>query len=68
MARNPLDEEEDKIEKTGSLKRAFHKTYWPWIIIIVFGLIVQCLRSATMSARREHFIGMRCVWSASSLS
>lgn len=62
VGRNPLDEEEDNIAKTGTLKRAFDKTYWSWIIIIVFGLIVQCLRSATMSAKRKHFIGMRDVW------
>ncbi len=56
-----LDDEEDKVEKTGTLKRAFDKTYWLWITIIVFGLVVQCLRSATMSMQREQAIGMRDV-------
>ena len=53
------DDEEEKIEKTSTLKRAFDKTYWLWVVIIVFGTVVQCLRSATMSPERKHFIGIR---------
>lgn len=43
-------------EKTSYLKRAFDKTYWLWIVIIVFDLISQCLRSANMRPDREAFI------------
>ena len=60
MDRVPIDDEEEEEimpGKTGTLKRALDKTYWAWITIIVFGLVVQCLRSATMSEKRRHFIG-----------
>ena len=50
------DEEEERPERSGTLKRAFDKTYWPWIIVIIFGLVVQSLRSATMSKERGRFI------------
>ncbi|KAH9809533.1 calcium-channel protein cch1-like [Teratosphaeria destructans] len=30
----------------GGLKRAYNKTHWFWITVIVFGLLMQCFRSA----------------------
>ena len=51
-------EEEPLSEKSSSLKRAYDKTHWLWISIIVFGLVVQTLRSADMSTHREAFISM----------
>ena len=70
MKRPLLDDEEEEgeeettVAKTGVLKQAFDKTHWAWIIIIVFGLVVQGLRSATMSVQRRHFIGTCQVRSA----
>lgn len=43
-------------KKVGTLKRYYDKTYWLWILIIVFDLVVQALRSATMSPSREKII------------
>ena len=53
------DDDEEKLEKTSSLKRAYDKTYWLWIVIIVFGLIWQSLRTANLRVDRHSFIG-RC--------
>ena len=50
------DEESEKIERITSLKRNYNKFYWVWIIIIIFGLVVQSLRSADMSAHRGKII------------
>ena len=52
------DEEMDSepISRVGPLKRYYDKTYWLWIIVIVFDLIVQALRSANMGPSRENFI------------
>jgi voltage-dependent calcium channel len=38
------------------LKRLYEKTYLIWILIIAADLVVQAMRSATMSATRESFI------------
>lgn len=46
----------DTPEKISGLKRAYGKTYWLWIVVIVFGLVCQSLRSATMRTGRESFI------------
>ncbi|KAF2771741.1 hypothetical protein EJ03DRAFT_325382 [Teratosphaeria nubilosa] len=35
-----------KNTKVGGLKRAYDKTHWFWIAVIVFGLLMQCFRSA----------------------
>ena len=50
------DQETDKLERISTLKRNYEKLYWLWIAIIVFDLIVQGLRSASMSSGRENFI------------
>lgn len=46
--------------RLGPLKRAFNKIAWLWIAVIVFGLVVQCLRSVEMSRSREAFISKLC--------
>ena len=48
--------EPEHTKRVGSLKRLYNKTYWLWIVIIVFDLVVQALRSANMSSGRERFI------------
>lgn len=47
---------EDEEKKTRGLKRLYDKTYWFWILVITFGLVVQCLRSADMGEFRAKFI------------
>lgn len=52
-------EEEEQAAQTlreSSMQRAFDKTRYLWIAIIVFGLVAQALRSATMSDGRANFI------------
>lgn len=49
-------DDEDTPERVSALKRAYGKTYWLWIVIIVFGLVCQSLRSADMQPRHEFFI------------
>ena len=53
-----LDEQEEPEEtvKAPTLKRFYDKTYWLWIVIIVFDLVVQAYRSANMSSSRKKFI------------
>ncbi|KAL8712341.1 MAG: hypothetical protein Q9220_003492 [cf. Caloplaca sp. 1 TL-2023] len=51
----PIEDEEEPV-KLSPLRRLYDRTYWAWIVIILFGLVIQCLRSATMSPRREHFV------------
>ncbi|KAK5159113.1 hypothetical protein LTR04_005122 [Oleoguttula sp. CCFEE 6159] len=50
--------EPDDIPKrrVSSLKRLYDKTSWLWIAIILYGLVVQCLRTADMSKDRAAFI------------
>lgn len=54
------DEEMDSepIKRVGPLMRYYEKTYWLWIVIIVFDLVVQALRSADMGPSRENFINI----------
>ncbi|KAI9804295.1 MAG: calcium channel protein [Piccolia ochrophora] len=53
-----LDDEEDEavLKRSSGLKRLYNKTKWVWILIIIFGLVVQCLRSAGMGNQRKNFI------------
>ncbi|KAL8826799.1 MAG: hypothetical protein Q9170_007267 [Blastenia crenularia] len=51
----PILDEEEPV-KVSPLRRWYEKTYWAWITIIVFGLVAQSLRSATMSNRRARFV------------
>lgn len=53
----PLTEEEKPV-KTSPLRQWYDKTYWIWIVIIVFDLVAQSLRSADMGRRRAKFVGM----------
>ncbi|MCJ1468760.1 calcium channel protein [Pseudocyphellaria aurata] len=53
---SPVLEEDDTPEKISAMKRAYDKTSWVWIVIIVFGLVFQSLRSARMHTNREDFI------------
>lgn len=56
FSRSLVLDEDDTPEKISALKRAYGKTYWFWIVIIVFGLVCQSLRSANMHPDRESFI------------
>ena len=38
------------------LKQLYESTRWIWLVVITFGLVVQCLRSATMGPDRTNFI------------
>ena len=51
-----MDGEEDDLRKDSHLKRAYDKTSWLWITIIVLDLAVMCLRSADMGSTRAAFI------------
>ncbi|THC97538.1 hypothetical protein EYZ11_002961 [Aspergillus tanneri] len=42
--------------KLSTLKRLYDKTEYFWIAVVLFGLIVQALRSSSMSKSRENFI------------
>jgi hypothetical protein len=42
--------------KRNRLKTAFDKTEYFWVIVIAFGLLVQCTRSASMSTSRTFWI------------
>lgn len=42
--------------KVSRLKHLYNKTYWLWVSLIAFDLVVQCLRSATMGEDRAAFI------------
>ena len=50
--------DEDETRRSSPLQRLYDRTYWVWIVIIVFGLVTQCFRSANMSPRRGQFVGM----------
>ncbi|KAF2430502.1 hypothetical protein EJ08DRAFT_235692 [Tothia fuscella] len=47
---------EPRKPRMSTVKRIYDKSRWFWIALIAFGLVVQCLRSATMGKAREHFI------------
>ena len=51
----PLFDEETK-GKRSQLKKIYDKTHFFWILIIVYNLVVQSLRSASQSESRENFI------------
>lgn len=52
----PIIEDEENVQRVSPLKRAYDKTYWLWITIIFFDLLVMCLRSASMGHNRKWFI------------
>ncbi|KAK5115969.1 hypothetical protein LTR62_000425 [Meristemomyces frigidus] len=43
--KHQFDEDRPKRRRNG-LKKAYDKSHWFWIAVIVFGLIVQCMRTA----------------------
>ena len=50
-------EEEGVPKRPNALKRIYDKTKIFWIIVILYGLLCQALRSASMSDERREFIG-----------
>ncbi|RAL65069.1 hypothetical protein DID88_001176 [Monilinia fructigena] len=40
----------------GKLKKMYEKTYWLWVIIIMYDIVAQGFRSSEMSESRERFI------------
>ncbi|ODH25619.1 hypothetical protein ACO22_05212 [Paracoccidioides brasiliensis] len=42
--------------KLRGLKLLYARTYWVWIAVVGFGLVVQCLRSSTMGPSRAKII------------
>lgn len=51
-----FDDDEPEATRPSHLQRLYEKTSWLWIAIILFDLLVMCLRSSSMSASRENFI------------
>ncbi|KAL9025999.1 MAG: hypothetical protein Q9196_005270 [Gyalolechia fulgens] len=51
----PLMDEEKPV-KVSPLRRWYDKTHWIWIVIIMFDLVTQAVRSADMGLRRARFI------------
>ena len=47
---------EDEQSKPKGLKGLYDKTYWFWIMVIAVGVVVQCLRSASMGEARSKII------------
>ena len=39
-----------------AVKNFYNKTYWPWIVVIAYGLMCQTFRSSSMSRSRADFI------------
>lgn len=48
--------EDDTPHKLRGLKLLYNRTYWLWIAVIAFGLVVQCLRSSSMGPDRRLLI------------
>lgn len=51
-----FEEEEQFPKRVSRLKALYDKTYWLWVAIITFDLVIQGLRSSRMSPSREHLI------------
>jgi hypothetical protein len=50
-----LEEKPAPIRK-GSLLYMYNKSFWVWIVVIIYGLVCQALRTADMGRSREHFV------------
>jgi len=48
--------EDDLQTRSSGLKKLFDKTYFFWVLLIIYGLVVQCLRRAHMGHERMAFI------------
>lgn len=51
-------EPQDRFRKPSLFQRAYAKTQYFWIVVIVFGLLAQSLRSSSMSSSRGRFIDL----------
>ncbi|KAL1953208.1 hypothetical protein VTO42DRAFT_3392 [Malbranchea cinnamomea] len=51
-----VGQEQTVLRKVSPLKRLYDKTYSFWLVIIIFGLVVQCMRSSSMGPSRTKFI------------
>ena len=51
-----VNTEDPSARRTSTFKRLYDKTEWFWVCIIIFDLVVQALRSASMSQRTENII------------
>ena len=51
-----MEDETKPKSRVSGLRYLYDKTYYFWIVLIVFDLVVQCLRSSTMSGTRRKFI------------
>ncbi|KAJ6167884.1 hypothetical protein N7497_000727 [Penicillium chrysogenum] len=51
-----VDGDDTMSRKVSPLKRIYDQTEWVWVCLIIFDLIVQALRSSSMSASRAQFI------------
>ncbi|GAB7363878.1 hypothetical protein MBLNU230_g4441t1 [Neophaeotheca triangularis] len=51
-----LEEDDQPDQRVSGLKKLYLRSKWLWITIIVYGLLVQCMRNATMSDRTADFI------------
>ncbi|KAK4937603.1 calcium channel protein [Elasticomyces elasticus] len=53
---DPPNLDDESMTKKSHLKKLFDKTHYFWILIIVYDLVVQSMRTAYMSDSREKFI------------
>lgn len=44
-------------QRVGVIKKVFDKTWWFWLLIIAYGLLVQCVRTASMGRSQRTFVG-----------
>ncbi|KAJ5135682.1 uncharacterized protein N7515_004960 [Penicillium bovifimosum] len=51
-----VEEDDTEVHKVSPLKRIYDQTEWGWVCLITFDLVVQALRSSSMSANRARFI------------
>ncbi|KAJ5147413.1 hypothetical protein N7526_000765 [Penicillium atrosanguineum] len=51
-----VEDDNTATRRVSGLKQLYDKTEWLWVCIIVFDLVIQALRSSTMSADRDDFI------------
>lgn len=51
-----VENDEASNRKISTIKKLYDKTYWFWILLIIFDLVVQALRSSGMSDDRRSFV------------
>lgn len=58
-AAEDLPAEDDEIlPRKNRVREVYDRFSWIWIVIIAYGLIIQCLRSAEMSSLRASFVNL----------